>query len=286
MTRRCGPNGIASEADSRRPRRALAFQVMFRWCAYCVSFLGERAPFEDFAPTHGICAACERDGAIMSDEAVARAKPLLAFHQRLMRAATGLTGHEPARSPAALCDEGRALGIRPIDLAMGLLQPLLYEVGRLWQTGEITAATEARFTAFVEELLDYLVLDQQRRLAPAVGRPLFLLSATGNRHTVGIRMLGLRLREEGHDVRVIRDPIEPAWLLRLIEIMRPSVVGISLSESSQLAFAKQTSDALRDRKLDARLCVGGFGVRGLDPSGLPPGLEWMMPTQGFAASPP
>ena len=33
---------------------------MIRWCAYCVRFMGEGPPHDDFSLTHGICSACRK----------------------------------------------------------------------------------------------------------------------------------------------------------------------------------------------------------------------------------
>src|SRR4051812_46433697 len=115
---------------------------MFRWCAYCCRFLGERAPFEDFTPTHGLCGECETRGTMTDSAAIARVRPILALHDRLLAEAARTDGGEtPAEE---VLEEGRRLGIRPLDLLMGVIQPLLYEIGRRWEDGKIERSVEAR----------------------------------------------------------------------------------------------------------------------------------------------
>ena len=66
-----------------------------------------------------------------------------------------------------------------MDLLLGILQPLLVEIGKLWASGQITVATEHRFSDLVGEILSHV-----RREFNQVPRPespkLLLLTAEGN----------------------------------------------------------------------------------------------------------
>ena len=258
---------------------------MFRWCAYCLHFLGERAPFEDYASTHGLCTSCERRAALSDADAIARVKPVVAFHARLLDAATGVSGRVELPAPTAVIEEGRALGIRRFDLLMGVLQPVLYEIGRLWEADALAPETEARFTAFCESVLDELVLEQRRCLGPATGRPSFLVAAAENRHTVGIRILGFAMREEGQDVRVVVDPVDAAWLAHLAKLLEPTMIGVSIALPEQLGYAVDVLRHIQHLGIATRVVVGGFGLAGVDPAAMPPGLERMTRTELSTAEP-
>ena len=52
--------------------------------------------------------------------------------------------------------ESRRLHIPPMDLMLGILQPLLVEMGELWVSGEITVATEHRFSELVCDLMMHI----------------------------------------------------------------------------------------------------------------------------------
>jgi len=274
------PNDAPSRQATPAPLERYVLRPMFRWCAYCMRFVGETAPFDDFSPTHGLCASCEDDPLAMTAEALDRLRPLVAFHRELLALATTLSSAQPFPSPRGLLERAETLGVRPIDFMVGLLQPLLYEVGRLWSSNELEPATEARFTTYVEAVLELLEVDQLHRRVARRGPPLILVSAPGNAHTVGIRMLGLRLREEGRDVRVVTQPIDPSHLAHLAAIVEASRIGVSLSDPAQLAHAREVVTALRRRSLATRVSVGGFGTRGMRQSDLPDAVELGLDAEG------
>ncbi len=212
-------------------------------------------------------------------EALARVRPLYSFHRDLLLAATKPSDEDPLPSATALIARGTALGIAPLDLSMGLLQPLLYEVGRLWQSETLSHTAEARFTSLVEELLDALLLDQQQRRPDTHGPPIILSAAMGNRHTIGLRMLGLSLRDAGRDVRIIREPIAAGRLVDLANLVRPYLIGVSISEFAQLGYLRELRDGVDERGLPVRILVGGYGTHGMDDRALPIGVERFFPTE-------
>ncbi|MFO0675804.1 MAG: cobalamin B12-binding domain-containing protein [Polyangiaceae bacterium] len=247
---------------------------MFRWCAYCLRFLGESAPWADFASSHGVCSSCEGTGCIDDAEALARVRPVIELGAELLRVAERGLDLEGAGSVATrFLERGRALGLRPADMLLGVVQPALYEVGRRWSQGLLDASMEARLTIFCESVLDALVVDQMHRAPPVTGRTSFLLVAEGNRHTLGIRIFGFVLRESGRDVRVVVDPQEPSWVARLVRAMDADVVGVSLADPADVAYAGRVASALRDAGLDTRTVVGGFGARDLAPDAVPEGVR-------------
>ncbi len=247
---------------------------MFRWCAYCLGFLGESAPWEDFSSSHGLCTACERAGRLEDANAPARIRPVLELGAELVSIAErGLETEEASAVAARLLARGRALGLRPSDLLLGMLQPALYVVGQRWAEGTLDASMEARLTVFCEGILDTLVVDQMHRSPPIAGRTFFLIVAEGNRHTLGLRIFGFVLRESGRDVRIVLDPQEPPWIARLAKAMDADVIGVSLADPSQIAYAGRVASELRAASTVTRVVVGGFGARELTPGGIPEGVE-------------
>ncbi len=241
---------------------------MFRWCAYCWRFLGEREPLADYSPTHGICLACSRRDALTDHQAIERTRPIAELHRRMMHVAR--TGSDA--DVGSLLDHAHALQLRPLDILVGVLQPALYELGRLWDVGEIEPATEARFSRFCERALEEMEMEQRRRVGVLAGEPIFLLPAEGNRHTIGMRMFGFTLREAGRDARVLPEMPDLEWLGRLCAILRPSVIGVSVSMPRQIEYVARIAQVAEVRMPWCRVVAGGFGLR--DGTTLPDGVSY------------
>jgi MerR family transcriptional regulator, light-induced transcriptional regulator len=93
-----------------------------------------------------------------------------------------------------LIREARAARLRRSDLLIGILQPALYEIGRLWETGEITVAQEHLFTARCEEALALL----EGQSSDASDPETILTTVEGSLHTIGVRFLGFHLQDLGY----------------------------------------------------------------------------------------
>lgn len=239
---------------------------MFRWCAYCMEFLGEREPLEDLSPTHGMCSDCATRDSEDEREAIRRIQPVLALHRDLL--------HVAERGDRDLFDDviqrARTLGVRPTALLIGVLQPAMYVVGQRWMAGTLDPPTEARFTSFCESALDALELEQRERRPRTTGRCVLLGVAEGNTHAIGVRMVGFVLRERGFDARLM--PTSPSidWLARMCPLLRPRLVGFSVSHPDQLAFVERACVVVRANDATCEVCVGGIGLLGVTvlPSGV------------------
>lgn len=230
---------------------------MYRWCAYCWKLLGERPPYADYSATHGICATCLARDATSDADAIARMRPLT----EVFRALDDLAQRTDATSLDAVLGQARALGVAPVDLLFGVLAPALYRVGSAWEEGRLSPADEARFTRFCDVALDAMCRDQLQRAPPVSGRPILLTNAPGNRHALGIRMLTFALRERGHDARAIVEAPSLEWLERLVEILHPGAVGVSVALAEHLPFVGQVVEMIGRFDPTIRVLAGGFGVR-------------------------
>ena len=168
---------------------------MIKWCAYCQSYMGESAPFDKHSLTHGLCASCAAKGVATGPDISDRLRPLANFFQKIRKESRD--GIETP--PAEWITKGLALGLKPADLLLGIMQPLLYEIGEAWARGEVTVATEHRFSAFAETLTGLLYV-----YAPELGKnrqshapDIVLTNADGNYHTLGIKFLEMRLLSAG-----------------------------------------------------------------------------------------
>jgi len=240
---------------------------MYRWCAYCQHYLGEKAPFEDYSLTHGICAECVYRGTLRDHDAITRMQPIVDFYTDVANMArSGET--VPV---ATVVRRGLALGMRPVDLLVGILQPTLYEVGHLWESGLMTSSQEASFSSFCDAVMTELTREQEL-LCPAVSAPLvLLLNAEGNRHTLGLRMATFLLREGGLNAQTLVPTPSSAELAAVLADRRPAVVGVSLATNRQLPFLDAILTMVARHRPPPRVVAGGPAVRA--GCALPPGVE-------------
>ena len=98
---------------------------MLRWCSYCQEFQGEGPPYDDLRITHGICPSCERTVDRFDTDDFVHTRALQQIQSRLMDAGARSDAHTAA---GVIADASKAR-VRPVDALMGLVAPMLYEIG-------------------------------------------------------------------------------------------------------------------------------------------------------------
>jgi hypothetical protein len=155
------------------------YRSMIRWCCYCQKFMGEAAPFDDFSWTDGICLPCLQEGRQKTKSFSPEFEAKLQFFRNLRQKA--VTGEH--LSPAEILKQARQLGAGPSDIMMGVLQPILCELGDLFAKGKISTIEEHRFSAFTDKVLAQLENEFASK-EPGQSRVIFA-SADQNYHTIG-----------------------------------------------------------------------------------------------------
>ncbi|WP_200249621.1 cobalamin B12-binding domain-containing protein [Thiococcus pfennigii] len=232
---------------------------MIKWCSYCQHYMGEVEPLDDYRMTHGICPVCkQRLKARAADEQLGAR--IQALGERMMANAF-------ERRPENIDDllrEGRELGLRPIDLALGVLQPSLYRVGELWVAGVVTVEDEHRFTAFAKELLDKVSAQVPDRLLRAPQPRVLLARPEGNEHDLGVRVLGLHLASEGIASRTLPEPCKAEQVLSAVHAWQPRIIALSVSMLQQIHSVEAIAAAVRAASAPGQapeIVVGGLPFR-------------------------
>jgi methanogenic corrinoid protein MtbC1 len=231
---------------------------VIKWCSYCQRYLGDIPPYDDFGLTHGICEACM--AAHESGRRLDHAARIAEFFGRLHGA--GRRGGIPSAS--AVLDEGVQMGLRPIDLLMGVIQPALYLVGESWAAGLTTVAREHSFTAMASSLLALVMhkYPEVTRLRQS-GRPrVLLVAAEGNDHTLGVQLVELMLLLEGIPTFAVYPGIAAEDVWDLWQEVQAPVVGFSVALSSQVRGVRAAvARFMQERMAPPRFVLGGFPVR-------------------------
>jgi methanogenic corrinoid protein MtbC1 len=232
---------------------------MIRWCAYCQKFLGEVPPFSEFTLTHGVCATCKVGAARISSTEARDLRALGAYYAELRDA----TRNSFERATTVL-DRGLALGLAPVDLMMGMLQPALHEMGQRWAVGERRVYDEHQLTALSSAILE-LAFDRRPELTPLrqlAAPAVILVIAEGNAHTLGLRIVEYHLLDRGLPVFTIAPGLPIAEVCELTRALRPQVLGVSVALPEQISAVRALGEAvLSSGEPGPALVAGGNALR-------------------------
>jgi methanogenic corrinoid protein MtbC1 len=236
---------------------------MIKWCSYCIRFIGEVAPYEDFLITHGVCQACAPKVLSFGPSDKRDSQALRTFFQSLQETARTGTRNEVAR----ILEKRRRLDLSTLDLMMGMLQPLLTEIGALWAVGKVTVSTEHRFSALAGDLLAQARLEAG--LEARSGPPsLLLITAEDNYHTLGLQMAEIYFAAHGLTTLTVTPGLPPGEVLDLVAFHQPQAVGFSLAQAHGMNQILALAKRLHALPMPPRhVLVGGAAARrGLDPA--------------------
>jgi methanogenic corrinoid protein MtbC1 len=205
---------------------------MLRWCGYCQRYLGDSPPKDDCRITHVMCVPCSMAGVATNKDAIEQIEPIVRFQGRLRAVASRGVLSEAK----TLLQEGLALGVRQLDLLVGIIQPMLCEVGEAWKQGRITASQEHRFTAFssgVVLALHELHTDREKFLQSTSPKVL-CFCVNGNFHELGLHFVELFLLDQRIASHVLTPCIPHFDIPEILTELRPEVVGLSVALREQM----------------------------------------------------
>jgi methanogenic corrinoid protein MtbC1 len=235
---------------------------MIKWCAYCQQFMHECRPFEDYQITHGICKVCFPKVAASVPKDKQGLEGVTSFYRSMEKIAfSGST-----RDVAAILEESRRLGIRPLDLMMGILQPLLAQIGELWLANKISVAEEHRFSTLVGDLLA-LSRQEQPGDAQRPAPELIMLNALDNYHVLGLQMAEVFFSTQGIPTLTVVPGLPTTEIIDLLALHRPRALGVSVALPAHMQQVREVVNRLGELPAPpTRILVGGPAIRlGLEP---------------------
>lgn len=160
----------------------------------------------------------------------------------------------------ALLDSALAREHSLSHVAVHVIQPAMYEVGRRWQDNRVSAAQEQLATALSQNWMA-----RARALATAApdnGLRALFSCMTGNHHTLGLRMVADAFELDGWATYNLgADASLEALIARVTEI-RPHLVGLSASLPQHLRGLRAAVQGLRAALAEQcpRIVVGGLVI--------------------------
>ncbi len=161
------------------------------------------------------------------------------------------------RAATGLVIEAARAGTPVPELYLGVFQPCLREVGRLWQLNRISVAQEHLFTAATQMIMSQLypfIFDR-----PGNGRRLLAACANGELHEIGVRMVADLFELDGWETTYVGASSPIAATVALAVERRPDLICVSATIAPNVAHAQALIAALRARpELErARILAGG-----------------------------
>lgn len=231
---------------------------MLRWCCYCQTFIGESEPRNDFSISHGICKHCKEQYKSASKN-INQLKPVKNFFKKLH---TNITLSTIPDSKAIL-DESISLGIKPSDLLMGMMQPMLNELGQLYMEGRVTIQQEHLFSEFVSGVLHEMNARYRQSATPRVKVDVLLVCINSNYHSFAVRFLEQLLRGEGISTTAIYPSLPIKDVMVTAEERGARVIGISASMKTQVSELAEIPKLLKQWKKGPMplIVVGGQALQ-------------------------
>lgn len=159
-------------------------------------------------------------------------------------------------------DRALAAGFTPLRVVVDVIPEALYEVGRLWERGEISVAVEHMATAATQDVLRDLV----RRVPSSTsnGRSVIVAAPEGERHELGPRVVADLLVADGWEVFYVGAATPPGALALLTRERRPDAVVLSATLTTQLGALEQAVRRVRAASSSSPfILVGGQGTLGV-----------------------
>ncbi len=216
---------------------------MIIWCAYCQQFQGEKAPFDNYSITHGVCPACKPQGGDLTDQQFERVQELKKLQDSLFKAGI----KQDISSAEKAIEAAQNSGARLLDIFMGVITPALWRIGDLWAAGSITTEEEQRFTSFYNAILNKL--EHSSPIAPryeeAPVAEVALMNSPGNIHNLGIKVLDLWLQSKGVRSALLPENAAFEEIIAQLELIKPRYLVISAAIQTQIPGALQFCHSLR-----------------------------------------
>lgn len=150
-------------------------------------------------------------------------------------------------------------------LYLQVLQPCLYEVGRLWEGGHVSVDQEHLATAIVSRIM--LVGSAGSTADDSMGKAV-IACAPGELHELGARMVADLLERGGWQVDFLGTRLTALEVVKYLQLYPVHFIGIAASIPANIESIKEVIKAIRQDSMlqKLRIMVGGAAFRHEDKS--------------------
>lgn len=142
------------------------------------------------------------------------------------------------------------------DIYLQVIQPVQYEIGRLWETNEINVAEEHAATSTTVFALS--ILRSSSNILDKNGKKILTACVDDERHETGIIFVSDFLRFQGYEVFYCGADTPQTALLEQIEKYGPDLVALSVTMSYYLKRCESVIKSIHDNIENLPVIVGGY----------------------------
>lgn len=148
------------------------------------------------------------------------------------------------------------------DIYMDVFQEALYEIGRLWETNQITVADEHMGTAITQYVMSNLY--QYLDVADSQRGKLVVTGVQGELHQVGANMISDVMEADGWDVMFLGTNVPAEGVIESIRQHKADLFGISSTMFFNIPKVIELVESTRKEFGDSvRIMLGGGAFRNL-----------------------
>jgi methanogenic corrinoid protein MtbC1 len=162
----------------------------------------------------------------------------------------------------ALIDDALGAGLPAREAYLRVVAPAMYEIGRLWETAQISVAQEHLATQISQIVLAGLGLHLPPRGDVGRSRVAIVASSPGELHALGTQMVGDFLEIQGWEVLALGADVPAPELVALADERGAALVALSTALPGHLLSVTRTCQLLRQLDRTPHIVVGGRAYGG------------------------
>jgi methanogenic corrinoid protein MtbC1 len=144
------------------------------------------------------------------------------------------------------------------DIYESVIKTALYDLGELWERGEISVASEHMASAIVESILNELyskIISKSR-----INNTVVASSVENEVHQIGIKMVADIFEIHGWNVHFLGANTPVNELIKFIEIVNPKIVALSISIYFHIHSLESMIERIKTHFPDILIIIGGQGL--------------------------
>ncbi len=161
------------------------------------------------------------------------------------------------RRARRLIDEALAGGVSAATLYLRVLAPAMEEIGRLWETAQVSVAQEHLSTQITQAIIAALGLHLSGGEPVGRGRTAVVSSSPGELHALGGQMVADFLEAQGWTVLALGADIPVHELVELSRVREAELVALSTALPGHLLSVNRACQLLRGLPRPPFIVVGG-----------------------------